>query len=48
MAKGTAFTTTVDGETYQFVTNALHTLTPTNGVYKFSNIPLYEGTLVTF
>jgi len=48
MAKGTAFTTSVDGETYQFVTNAVHTLTPTNGVYKFSNIPLYEGTLVTF
>jgi len=48
MAKGTAFTTSVDGETYQFVTNAIHTLTPTNGVYKFSSIPLYEGTLVTF
>ena len=48
MAKGTAFTTTVDGETYQFVTNASHTLTPTNGIYKFSNIPVYEGTLVTF
>ena len=48
MAKGTAFTTSVDGETYQFVTNAIHTLTPTSGVYKFSNIPLYEGTLVTF
>ena len=48
MAKGTAFTTSVDSETYQFVTNAIHTLTPTNGVYKFSSIPLYEGTLVTF
>ena len=48
MAKGTAFTTTVDGESYQFVTNATHTLAPTSGVYKFSNIPLYEGTLVTF
>jgi len=48
MAKGTAFTTTVDGNTYQFVTNAIHTLTPTNGVYKFSNIPVFEGTLVTF
>ena len=48
MAKGTAFTTTVDGETYQFVTNATHTLAPVNGIYKFSNISLYEGTLVTF
>ena len=48
MAKGTAFTTTVDGETYQFVSNASHILTPTNGVYKFTNIPVFEGTLVTF
>ena len=36
MAKGTAFTTTVDGETYQFVTNATHVLTPTSGVYKLT------------
>jgi len=48
MTKGTAFTTTVDGETFQFVTNADHTLTPTSGVYKFSSIPIFEGTLVTF
>jgi hypothetical protein len=48
MSKGTAFTTTVDGETYQFVTNATHVLTPTSGVYKFSSIPVFEGTLVTF
>ena len=48
MAKGTAFTTTVDGETYQFVSNASHILTPTSGVYKFTNIPVFEGTLVTF
>jgi hypothetical protein len=48
MAKGTAFTTTVDGETYQFVTNTSHVLTPTSGVYRFSNIPVFEGTLVTF
>ncbi len=47
-AKGTAFTTTVDGETYQFVTNASQTMTPLNGVYKFSNLSVYEGTLVTF
>ena len=48
MLKGTAFTTTVDGETYQFVTNADHILTPLNGVYNFSGIPVNEGTLVTF
>ena len=48
MDKGTTFTTTVDGVSYQFVTNAAHTLTPANGVYRFSSIPVYEGTLVTF
>jgi|TARA_B100001094_G_scaffold272484_1_gene278319 hypothetical protein len=48
MAKGTTFTTTVDGTTYQFVTNASHTMTPLNGIYKFHSIPIYEGTLVTF
>src|SRR5210317_205610 len=48
MAKGTTFTTTVDGTTYQFVTNASHTITPSSGVYRFSSIPVYEGTLVTF
>jgi len=47
-AKGTAFTTTVDGQTYQFVTNASETISPTAGVYKFSNLSVYEGTLVTF
>ena len=48
MAKGTTFTTSVDGTSYQFITNAAHTVTPTDGVYRFSGIPIYEGTLVTF
>jgi len=48
MAKGTTFTTSVDGTSYQFVTNASHTITPSSGVYRFSSIPVYEGTLVTF
>jgi len=48
MAKGTVFTTSVNDTSYQFVTNASHTLTPTNGVYQFSNIPVFEGTLVTY
>jgi len=48
MAKGTTFTTSVDGTSYQFVTNATHTITPSSGVYRFSSIPVYEGTLVTF
>ena len=46
--KGTAFTTTVDGQTYQFITNASQTMSPDAGVYKFSNLSVYEGTLVTF
>ena len=37
-AKGTAFTTTVDGQTYQFVTNASETISPVAGVYKFTNL----------
>ena len=48
MAKGTAFTTTVDGTSYQFITNASHTISPSSGVYRFSNISIYEGTLVNF
>ena len=48
MQKGTVFTTTVDKIDYQYVTNADTTITPENGVYKFNNITLYEGTLVTF
>jgi len=48
MNKGTVFTTTVDGTSYQFVTNASHTISPVSGVYKFSSISIYEGTLVTF
>ena len=48
MSKGTIFTSSISGNSYQFVTNQIHTLTPLNGVYQFSNIPVYEGTLTTF
>src|SRR5210317_553351 len=48
MDKGTSFTTTVDGLTYQFVTNQDTTISPTDGVYRFSNVNIYEGTLVTY
>ena len=48
MAKGTVFTSSIDGTSYQFVTNAAHTITPSSGVYRFSSIPVYEGTLTTF
>lgn len=45
--KGTKFTTQVDGSTYGFVVNESHTVTPANGVTRFTNLPIYEGTLVT-
>jgi len=48
MNKGTVFTTTVNDTSYQYVTNSDFTITPAAGVYKFSNLPIYEGTLVTF
>jgi len=48
MTKGTAFTTTVDGTTFQFINNADIVTTPVNGVYRFSDVDIYEGTLVTF
>jgi hypothetical protein len=46
--KGTSFTSTVDGTTYQFVTNSATTITPTDGVYKAENLKIYEGTNTTF
>jgi len=48
MDKGTVFTTTVDGTSYEYVTNQSYTIQPTAGVYNFSNVNIYEGTLVTF
>ena len=48
MVKGTVFTSTIDGTSYQFVTNAETTISPLEGVYKFSSVPIFEGTLTTF
>ena len=48
MSKGTVFTTTVDNTSYQYVNNSDITITPVAGIYKFSGVPVYEGTLVTF
>ena len=47
MPKGTTFTTTIDGVSYNYVTNAALSITPDNGVFTFSNVKVYEGTLVT-
>ena len=48
MNKGTVFTTSVDNTSYQYVTNSDVTITPVAGIYKFNNLSVYEGTLVTF
>ena len=48
MNKGTTFTTSIDNTTYQFVTNADQTITPQDGVYRFSGVDLYEGSLVSY
>ena len=47
IAKGTKFTTQIDGTSYAYVVNANQTTTPVNGVLRFSNLPVYEGSLVT-
>ena len=47
MAAGHAFDTTIAGTTYQFVNTTARTLQPTDGVYIYSEIPIYEGSWVT-
>ena len=48
MDKGTVFTTSIDGQSYQFVTNQSYTVQPNAGVFQFAGVKAYEGTLVTF
>jgi|TARA_A100001011_G_scaffold33070_1_gene31705 hypothetical protein len=48
MSRGTQFTTTVDGTAYNFVNNADLSITPVDGVYKFSNVDIFEGTYLNF
>jgi len=48
MIKGTPFTTSVNGTTYQYITNEDYTISPSSGLYKFENVNIYEGTLVTY
>ena len=45
-ARGTTFTTTVDGVSYNYIVKDDTTITPETGVYTFSELPVYEGTLV--
>ena len=48
MARGTQFSTTVNGVSYNFVNNADLSITPVDNVYKFSNVDVFEGTYLNF
>ena len=48
MTRGTSFTTAVNGTNYSFVNNADISITPIDGVYKFSNVDISEGTYLNF
>ena len=48
MSRGTKFTTTVDNIAYNFVNNSELSITPVDGVYKFSNVTVSEGTFLNF
>ena len=48
MSRGTKFSTTVDGTNYSFVNNANVSIPPVDGVYKFSNLDIYEGTYLNY
>jgi len=46
--QGTVFTTSVNGTSYQYITNEDYTIAPLNNVYTFPSVNIYEGTLVTY
>ena len=48
MDKGQTFTTSVNGTTYNYITNEDLTISPVDGVFKFSNVSVYEGTATQF
>ena len=48
MDKGTTFTTSIDGTTYNYITNEEISTSPVDGVFKFSNVSVYEGTATQF
>ncbi len=48
MSKGTTFSTTIEETSYQYINNEDITSIPKDGVYTFSDVTLYEGTLVRF
>jgi hypothetical protein len=48
LPKNSKFTSVIDGVTYTFITLDTYETSPVNGVYKFSGVSLYEGTLKTY
>ena len=48
MSRGTKFSTTVDDTNYSFVNNADVSISPQDGVYKFSNLDIFEGTYLNY
>ena len=48
MSRGTKFATSINGQNYNFVNNVDVTITLDNGVYKFSNLSIFEGTYLNF
>ena len=47
LPKGSKFTTVIDKVNYSFVTNESLTENRANGILRFQNVPIYEGTLIT-
>jgi len=48
MAKGTKFLTVIDDVSYNFVNRNEITISPSDGVYSFNNLTIYEGTLASY
>ena len=48
MTAGTKFTTTVNSQSFSFVNKADVTITPIDGVYKFSDLVIQEGSFLNF
>ncbi len=48
MTAGTQFTTSVDSQSYTFVNKEDVSITPIDGVYKFSSLPVYEGSYLNY
>ncbi|MDD4242732.1 MAG: hypothetical protein PHG08_00330 [Bacilli bacterium] len=48
LSKGSQFTTIIDNKTFTFITLDSIEIAPVAGIYTFSNVSLYEGTLATY